>query len=309
MTVISEAGLRKIVRKKLMNEIGYKNVSSDVGTVAYDECDLSQLPDDRQEELVVKFAKHFLFNPQMKRATASGDKIYTDRHFISFITGFKNLSPDENIKYERDVRDYIRRNPEMIKKYVDLISFGITTAFGQLAPLYCTLVTGALGVGSALISKKPDKVEKDYLTVDSVGSAFTDRAKKVGQSFRREHYITDTSIGRSVAIICLFPSTTKKYFETRPPNPASAMIDFRSEKLNVENVITRPNLKPKDIFDSLYRNFVVGNISKKDTLLSELKTMMYDPEIQTPEHGDEIRGNIRDIFIEGVDFWNRKGVR
>jgi len=301
MTILTEEGVRKIIRKKMINEIGFRNVSSDVGVVRYDECDLSKLNDLAKRDLVIKFAKHFLLNPQMKETTPEGDKFYTDRHFISFITGFKNLTVDEQNKYDRDVKRYLSENPEVIKKYVDLISYGITVAFGKLAPFYCDTITTFL-VNSTFTDFKEE--ENEYIEVEKIKEKFIQVTEVAGRSFKTEMGIVRGVLQRKEECFIIYPQTSKLLYSAGDRVGATREFDDR-EKDTVENMITEDEMTPRDLYQKIEDNFNRSPITNVNKILKPIKSFMNNSEIQTVEHGDQIREALQEIADSALAEWRR----
>lgn len=301
MTILSEAGVRKIVRNKLVTEIGFRNVSSDAGTVSYDKCDFGSLSSPAKIDLVVKFAKHFLFNPQMKRPSGTGEEIYTDRHFISFVTGFKNLTFDEQNKYDRDVKEYLTNNREIIDKYVDLISYGITVAFGKLAPLYCKSISAFLS--ASYLTDFESEPTEDIIDVEETKEKFILKAKETGKNFKSEFGIGRAILQDIPECVLISPKTTKLFAEG---DTSAAKSEFRKEKSDIEAIILATEVKPQQIFEELEIIFNRNSFRNRSKILKPIRTFMFNSNIQTVEHGDEIREALSEILNDGANYWSRR---
>ena len=106
MAILSEKGLRKIVKRQIE-----ERYTLDVtrGDVRFRKCDLSNLA---SSELAVWYAKHFIYNPSLKVTTPGGPTKNVDKSaFLSFLRGEDSfdMTPDQLADYDKKVRQSVLR--------------------------------------------------------------------------------------------------------------------------------------------------------------------------------------------------------
>lgn len=272
MTILSEEGVRKIVRKKLVSEIGYRGVSPAAGQIDNIECDLSGID---QKTLAVKFAKYFIYNPKFERKVGDEKYVYTKRNLLPFLTSLNDTS---DLKYEKEVYEKLSKTPGMIGKYVEMLSFAMKFAFGPFANLYCSLIVSALGSGYTRDALDADK--GDFKDVDE--ETFTKALRKVQSAFNAS-ISASTRISDSYHCI-LFPETIKELKISGGRDTPGTSRKFSLEKSFADSFIVRHrnfSSKPQKIVEDI-ENIIFSTVDNKQRILKPLKDTIKSIENSVP---------------------------
>lgn len=210
MSVLSEEGIRKIVResisKRSIQEGLFDNVRSQPGRVEYKRCDLSAF---RNHKFAVKFAKHFLYDPKVKITDTEGiTKTITKKNLLSFVLG-TGLSDIDDKLYEEDIRRQLRDKPEIINNFIDILETGITFFLGTRSQYYCKLLSIVFASDAKPVERDAEPVER--LERTSI-NALTEFKKAMNESISKfviEYDVSDlVKIESDASYLFLFPSTT-----------------------------------------------------------------------------------------------------
>lgn len=306
MIILSEAGVRKIVRKKLMNEIGFSNIRSKQGDYSVTRCDLKNLD---QTELAVKFAKHFVFNPVITKTTVDSKSldpktsVSSKKNIISFINGH-GLTPEEEKKYDQIVRDMIRDDPSLVGKYVDMLETAMTYSFGMFSDIVCSILTSGLddqSINKSLRSQK-DKESAENLTQDQ--SLIIQNA--LNQS--AEQFWIENLIKNSLPVVrglyldkkysILFPKTI---LSLKVGDNTKAATEFQIEKLKAERLINTSNIYPSKIFEVL-SNDIFNNVHQKRIILRPIEKLIKNSK-DSYQSGNLFRTELIKILKNAEDYF------
>lgn len=305
MAVISEKTIRKIISSKIekldkIDEIGFKKrLLFNPGSSELINCDLSNL---KNTEFAVKFAKHFIFNPEITTTTRSDDgevdtNVLTKRNLISFITGL-GISDELDKKYEDQVRQLIKQNPQLIEKWVSALETSIRFVFGPVASLYCNALNKQMGyaIGASQLESQTSGVDNSQ-----VASQFAQVFKTSSDKFfdkenmrtRRTSPFTSTEIG------LLYPQTTIDYMSGTSSSGGLAGISgiFDAEDQRLVRIIETANQRPRRIYEALKDH--LGRTPTRgatDTLRPIKNFVNQSTEFSTNyEVGDEIRKYLKSL--------------
>ena len=266
MTILSEAGVRKIIRKKMINEIGFRGVDPKAGSIDNIECDLSGID---QKTLAVKFAKYFIYNPKIERKVGDETEIYTKRNLLPFITSLNDKSDAE---FEKKIKQKISSDPGSIDKYIEALEFAMKMAFGPFANLYCTLIVSALGTGYTSHALDAEKNETSNIE-EILIKAF----KEVEKLFNREHGLDSRFRFSKQAACILFPETLKALKAAGGRgHDRNSRSTYRSEEVQVIRFYTAASVsgsKPQEIFSVIERTFF-SSVSNREKILAPLKAVI-----------------------------------
>lgn len=305
MSVVSEKAIRKIISSKIkkldkIDEIGFKKrLRFDPGSSELINCDLSNL---KNTEFAVKFAKHFIFNPEITTTTRSADgeidtNVLTKRNLISFITGL-GVSDELDKKYEDQVRQLIKQNPQLIEKWVSGLETSIRFIFGPVASLYCNALNKQMGYAIGA-----DQLESQTSGPDNsqVASQFGQVFKASSDKFFDKERMRTRSTGpfALTEIGLLYPQTTINYMSGTSASGGLAGINdvFNEEDEAIKRIIETANQRPRRIYEALKDH--LGRTSTRgvtDTLRSIKNFVNQSSEFSTDyAAGDEMRKYLKSL--------------
>ena len=300
MTILSEEGVRKIVRKKMMNEIGFRNLYFKSGNYDAIKCDLTKL---NQTDLAVKFAKHFIFNPVVTTTIVSAKSldpkvsVSSKKNILSFIRGH-DLSPEEESQYDQIVRAKIEKNPELVKKYVSMLELAITYSFGIFSGIVCKMLTAGIPAQASSqfsIDKNKETTQAQALMIQNV-------LNKSAENFWRENLTPvnlSSNINKEYSI--LFPKTMIALNTNADKNKAREL--FIAEKTQAQNLINPSIIYPSKIFEFI-SDVVFDDVPNKDTILRPIKELVKNSK-DTAEVGNEFQKELIEIFNKASAYFRR----
>jgi len=299
MTILTEEGVRKIIRKKMINEIGFRGVDPKAGQSDTIECDLSGVD---QATLAVKFAKYFIFNPKIERKKGDDSEIYTKRNLLPFLTNLKDKS---DLAFEKKIKQKLDRNPEFIGKYIEALELAMKLAFGPFANLYCTSIVSALGAGYTARAGEVDK-EESGVAADADSTDFYDPFGLVQREFNKAERVSPNISDEYRCI--LFPETLKA-LKGSPGRPATSISHtptsrtaYTSELNYLNTFISRHrtnNSKPQEIFADIEKD-IFKSVVNKQKILTPLKDAL-KRILNSRENGSVMLDAITVAAVEAKD--------
>ena len=291
MTVISEKAIRLIIQKKLLKENFFRQSTSSAGEgeVRYRRCDLSGL---KNTSLPRTFAKYFLFKPEYQELKDGEVRTFTRSNLLNLLQG--GMSDEDSKKYDQLIDAAIAKDPRIIDRWLDLLSFGITRVFGPFSKMYCRLLSIAF-LGGKNVTREVESLSQDPA---SFKLALESSLGEVGKSFSNEKRLIQLESEFTPSEFVLFPKT---FMKIRDGEISDAQDEFSVEILKANDLVAN-ELTPKQI----YRRFVdiFSGISNKRQILRSFDR--YTSSIaDTQINGTIIRNQLRTKVVETVSKLQR----
>lgn len=272
MSVVSEDGIRKIIRSRLTKEGFMRDARSNSGegSVDYLECDLSAL---KNSQIAKTIAKYIFIKPVIEKTAPPVDpetgaptvSVYDKNMLFAMLSG--GLGAEQSAQYDREAEQYLAKYPDVIGNWVDLLQFSITQVFGPLSKMYCKLFTTLFLTGrpqdtrdleresSAAPVAEADEIAKKILKAFRIAGdrfAFKQKILVSRQGFESEHLI-------------LFPNTFIA-LEASEVDDAKANYDDERKKIREAFFINRIEIRKLPGF---FRDYLV-NISDKSEIIQPI---------------------------------------
>lgn len=299
MTILSEEGVRKIIRKKMINEIGFRNLNFKSGNYDAIKCDLTKLD---QTELAVKFAKHFIFNPVVTTTIVSAKSldpkvsVSSKKNIISFINGH-GLSPLEETQYDQIVRAKIKNDPELIKKYINMLEIAMTYSFGIFSSMVCQMLSAGIPAQSNNDKEETkETTQAQTLVIQNVLNASA-------ENFWRQNLTPlnlNLRINKEYSI--LFPKTITA-LNANSGDKTKVISEFVAEKTQAQGVLNSSIIYPSKIFEFLF-DVVYDDVPNKNDILSPIKELVKNSK-DSPETGKEFQKELIRIFKDTSYYFRR----
>ena len=305
MPVVSEKTIRKIISSKIekseaINEIGFeKRLDLRLGDTTLIKCDLSNL---KNTTFAAKFAKHFIFNPEVTTTTRSESgeldtSVLTKRNLISFLTGL-GVSDELDKEYEKIVVNLVRQNPSLIDKYISALENAITLVFGPVSTLYCTALNKMMGFGGD-IQSSPTRSEENTETIN-LAAPFGNAYSKASEEFYRLERLNKNSVFSNEEYMLLYPKTSLNH--TGGTRATIGMTDlgnvFLQEDQVLNDIISTDDRRPSRIYSD-FEDYVKASISYSNArhILEPIKSFVNSSnEIKNSyEVGDTMRAYLRGL--------------
>ena len=288
--IISEKGIRKVIKSKL-SEGGFDDRGTGrIGRISSDRCSLK---DVENEAFATWFAKHFLFN-----AEGVSHK--------SLMTSLKNLgrmgrTPEEDEQYTKAVKAALRSDPTIISKYRETLELGISLTLGRTqGAVICAIINKFFSKRSGqqlqqtVGAAKPDASQiKARLDAEISGAA-------------RQFVLENPSvrplsrIGLSSENLFIFPKTS---IVLATGDAEKAREKFEEELIKIKDIIETTN-QTKEKLVSRIGDYYYG-ISGKRIILKDLFLFMDELE-DNYENADIIRELLSNKFNESARIFSSK---
>lgn len=301
MTILSEEGVRKIIRKKMMNEIGFRNLDFKRGDYSVTKCDLKKL---NQTEIAVKFAKHFIFNPVVTTTTVSTESldpkvsVSSKKNIISFINGH-GLTVEEEKKYDQIVRSKINSDPTLVGKYVSMLELAMTYSFGIFSDIICSVLTA--GIADQYSDRYSRSKETSEELAQDQALMVQNVLNQSAEQFWIENLIKNSQpLGRiDKKYSILFPKTI---LALKVGDKAKAQTEFQIEKLKAERLISNSSILPSKIFEVLNKD-IFNNVYQKRIILRPIEDLVKN-STDSLQTGNILRTALIEIFKNASDYFN-----
>lgn len=315
MAILSEGGLRRIIKRQLEERYSLEMTRGDV---SFRKCDLSNLS---SSELAVWYAKHFVYNPSItiKPDDNSMPQQIDKSAFLSFLRGEDSfgLEPNELIEYENEVRKMVTRGgSNLVSKYVTALEYSITYLFGVMAPAVCAFLNQIIPVADSESDRVASISDDDTVSTTNtagvaatvnkaISSAATKFVRSHGSNARTTQAMFSESFERVVypeEYAFLLPNT---FIALMSDDEPGAQQIFVREKQQLSKIVSEVNASVSVIIDhfrSHYSDFSGSDFA--ESLDSALKSLASRDD--SVENGRLVQTALYPIITDAIMFYESR---
>jgi len=287
MSVVSEKGLRNVVRQSILKEVQAFKKTVDLQSNRNNaplECNLKNLKTNKK--FMMWFAKHFVFNPVVTINDRGRIRGVNKGSILSVMTGF-DLTPEEEAKYEALVSTALQK-PGAVDHWINAFEFMLDEIFYPIGIFYCDMIN--LAFDSSYTREDASLSDGNS---NQIKSDFESALLEAGSQFKRINNIQSHRILRSFQDLILFPKTLTEYIQT-PGSPAARSF-FDQENQNLQDIISQ-SATPERIYQSLESH--LGRVVGYRDIMRPLQEFVSDPQIKNNvDAGDIMRMHLEELRI------------